>query len=418
MGMLSKGDTISVLYWNSNWFKEAPIKSDNYTIKNFLFKVDADEWGVNRIDIPKEISEHLIIVTEMHSMTEEILDKIYEVRADVKIVYICITHEKHIFDGIDEVNEVRMQEWVSSRIHRLVSFHFRSPNLTFEPSLWMAAFDRDIPPFFYWFDRKGMKFLQSYNRFGIQIHRLGNMNSERISLLKELEGVQFQFHYPTFISVRGEDIGNYHSVLHPNTIAYYYSKMKLLFPTKIPHANKDLWWEETYKLFNQSLIEIVTETSIAETSTPPQLEKFTEKTLKPLLSQKPLMFSDPFSYRLWKDMGFQPYESIMGKELVKIFNEWDKPKGDYSYLIPFVKRLAELANMDEGSFERVYEDCLPLAISNRSILDNWTKWNEGVEKYFDAIPLPKQEEKVVEIVTQQQLLTKVRPSVSSIIRRR
>ena len=108
----------------------------------------------------------------------------------------------------------------------------------------------------------------------------------------------------------------------------------------------------------------------------------------------------------------------MGKELVKIFNEWDKPKGDYSYLIPFVKRLAELANMDEGSFERVYEDCLPLAISNRSILDSWTKWNEGVEKYFDAIPLPKQEEKVVEIVTQQQLLTKVRPSVSSIIRRR
>ena len=418
---MEMSNRISVLYWNEDLYKARLFKSNGYILEHHHITLQYDFHAkTSRPFIPDGLSNNIIMVTESHKMLDEILDEIYRKVSQPNIVYFVHSVEKNIFDGEDNDKEWDLVQQYSKRINKMYSFHFRHPIFKYDPTLWMDSFRKDIPDFFSWFDRKGLPFLSTSNpRFGIHIHRI-SFSKERLILIDEIS--KKVFNYPTYITCRTDDITNQGHSLDYNTMKYYEYIKNKVFLEDFSHSNKERWWEENYRIWCSSLIEVVIETF---NSTPLSIgfdEKFTEKTLRPILGCKPLLFLDPFSYRLFRDMGFCTYDSLMGDNIKNLYDNWDRPKGDYSYVKHFVNRLQELANMDEGAFERVYEDALMVSMKNREILDSWKFYYEDCERYFDLPPIevPKPTEKPILNLTPQppQIIQQIRELTKREMRRR
>ena len=416
---MEMSNRISVLYWNKSLCDDKLFKAKGYIVEHHHIRVD---WNsitqTNRVSIPDNLSNNIIFVNESHTMLDEMLDEIYRKVSQPNIIYFVHSVEKNIFNGKDNDIEWDLVQRYSKRINKMYSFHFRHPIFKYDPTLWLDSFRKDIPDFFMWFDRKGLPFLSTSNpRFGIHIHRI-SFSKERILLINEIS--KRVFNYPTYITCRSDDITNQGQILDRTTMKYYEYIKNKVFPEKFSHSNKERWWRENYRIWCSSLIEVVIETFNSSPFSIGFDEKFTEKTLRPILGCKPLIFTDPFSYKLFKDMGFYTYDSIMGDTLRNLYDNWDRPKGDYSYVKSFVNRLEELANMDEGQFEKVYEDALTISVKNRQILDSWKFYYEDCERYFDLPPIEERKEEVKLNLTPQppQIIQQIRALTKREMKRR
>jgi hypothetical protein len=266
-----------------------------------------------------------------------------------------------------------------------LSSYINHPITQFEPTIWLSSFYDDIPLFQSLFDNDKRIFKKSNYRLGIQIHR---QSYERLLLASTLlkgytpnsifitlahpdhEGVIDMFNPPAYGLILHNKETYIKDIDTPNS-SHTYDQMR---------TRLDKYWLDGYKLFTMSKIEIVMETFNVLTELSQWQGMFTEKLLKPLLSAKPMLISDPYTFNLYKRWGFEVDEVLYGTELLNSYAS--HLKGSFDYMAVFVKRLREIDMMSEINFNKLYSNSLNIAMKNRKKIKEWRWWYEDIDRLF------------------------------------
>ena len=269
-----------------------------------------------------------------------------------------------------------------------LSSYINHPITQFEPTIWLSSFYDDIPLFQSLFDTDELLFTHSEWRLGIQIHR---QSYERLLLASTLlmdwmphnifitlahpahEGVSDMFSPPAFGLILYNKEKYIKDIDTPNSSHTYDQKR-----TKL-----DKYWSEGHKLFSSSKIEIVMETFNVLTELSEWQGMFTEKILKPLLSAKPMLISDPYTFNLFKRWGFEVDKALYGPELLNAYRKLSNDNiSTFDYMPVFVGRLQEIDQLGDATFDGLYSNSLKIAMRNRQKIKEWKWWYEDIDRFF------------------------------------
>jgi hypothetical protein len=129
-----------------------------------------------------------------------------------------------------------------------------------------------------------------------------------------------------------------------------------------------------------SKIEIVMETFNVLTELSEWQGMFTEKILKPILAAKPMLISDPFTFNLFKQWGFEVDNALYGENLLTAYSR--HTNGSLDYMNTFVGRLQEIDLLGETEFNDLYSNSLKIAMRNRQKIKEWQWWYEDIDRFF------------------------------------
>jgi hypothetical protein len=269
-----------------------------------------------------------------------------------------------------------------------LSSYINHPIIQFEPTIWLSSFYDDIPLFESLFDREYQMFKDSNYRLGIQIHR---QSYERLLLASTLlndyvphnifitlahpahEGVSDMFNPSAFGLLLHNKETYIKDIDTPNSSHTYDQKRTSLHN----------YWIDGHKLFIMSKIEIVMETFNVLTELSEWQGMFTEKILKPLLSAKPMLISDPYTFNLFKRWGFEVDTALYGPELLNTYRKLSKHTiSTFDYMPVFVSRLQEIDGLSDESFNGLYTNSLQISMRNREKIKEWKWWYEDIDRFF------------------------------------
>lgn len=413
------------------WYRKSFITSTQYEIKNiFLENIDYDL-------ILKEIEqfENIVLILQNGHMSTKfsldiMMEKLNENNIKPKnIVKVCFSNELNLytFHNLSDKHQkhVRTAEidldlqlkYKNDYNIRQLSCLINNEVTIFDPSIWPTSFTHLVGNIENLFDNENRDFLKSKNRFGININR---KTFERLALVKmilneelvnpELITITNSKSYigqtPCFFNQKQLDILLKNEKDYINIYAYTMNDYNGVPTYETTHTIK--FWQDGYRIFCESKIDIVMETFNHLPDMQDWQMMFTEKTLKPVWAAKPMLVSDPMTFKLFEKWGFEIDEKLYGEQLLNEFRSFEKDdefktvdsptKGlttfgnnnmNHKYknnvqrwLTSFANRLIEIDRMEEKEFNELYENSLIISLNNRQKLKNWDKWYNNIEKWF------------------------------------
>ena len=391
-----------------NWFNKKLVNSKKFNIEHFLYDNQSIDFIFEYI---KKFNNIVFVLRNGDYLStfplKEVLVKIKNVKNETKnLINICFSHELNLFTFQDTSDKLLSQNEYSNKdieIQTLykneygltqISCLINNDNVIFDKSIFPSSYIGLVDFIEKLFNNKNKKFLKGKHRFGINVNR---HTPERFKLVKEILSEPLQNSELITISKSKLFIGQCPPVFNKEQLDILLKNENdyiKIYADTIYTANsnngkfitsKDLeYWEDGYKLFSQSKIEIILETF----NYLPNIENwqlmFTEKTLKSLWAGKPMLFSDPISFQLFKKWGFKIDNELYGMELISLFENFKKSdlKNSNLWIVPFVKRLKEIDKMNDNEFNEIYLNSLKISDRNKKEILNWDLWYNNIDKWF------------------------------------
>ena len=386
-------------------FKDRIVTSTKFGTAHLLLEIE--EWNgrdelLCGFETPNECyryirsHSHIVFVMRTYYDLDIILNMFQRNHIRPKnIVSTCFNVDMNLYtppDGNESYIEYAQRDMIKQLKYKnnfgitQLSSYINNTITQFQPTIWLSSFYDDIPLFESLFDTDDRMFMNSRYRLGIQIHRqsyerlllastlLGDgyiPNSIFISLSHpDHEGVMDMFNPPAYALLLHHKETYLNSIETPNSSNTYDQKQTTLHN----------YWIDGHKLFIMSKIEIVMETFNVLTELSEWQGMFTEKILKPLLAAKPMLISDPFTFNLYKQWGFEVDTALYGNALLNVYNE--NMGSTYDYMSAFVTRLQEIDSLNDSQFNELYSNSLQIAIKNRQKIKEWQWWYEDIDRFF------------------------------------
>ena len=386
-------------------FKDRIVTSTKFGTAHLLLEIE--EWNgrdelLCGFETPNECyryirsHSHIVFVMRTYSNLDMILDRFEKNHIRPKnIVSACFNVDMNLYtppDGKYSFVEHTQRDMIKQLTYKenfgitQLSSYINNTITQFEPTIWLSSFYDDIPLFESLFDTDDRMFMDSRYRLGIQIHRqsyerlllastlLGDgyiPNSIFISLSHpDHEGVMDMFNPPAYALLLHHKETYLNSIETPNSSNTYDQKQTTLHN----------YWIDGHKLFIMSKIEIVMETFNVLTELSEWQGMFTEKILKPLLAAKPMLISDPFTFNLYKQWGFEVDVELYGTDLLMVYS--GHTNGSFDYMGAFIARLQEIDGLSDKDFNKLYTNSLQIAMRNRQKIKEWQWWYEDIDRFF------------------------------------
>ena len=402
-----KPKPVLVIYhqkFKESLFKDGIVTSTKFGTTHLLLEIE--EWNgrdelLCGFETPNECynfihsHSHIVFVMGTYSNLDMILDRFEKNHIRPKnIINACFNVDMNLYtppDGKYSFVEHAQRDMIKQLTYKenfgitQLSSYINNTITQFEPTIWLSSFYDDIPLFESLFDTDDRMFMDSRYRLGIQIHR---QSYERLLLASTLlegytprsifislahpdhEGVMDMFNPPAYALLLHHKETYLNSIETPNS-THTYDQI---------HTRLHNYWTDGHKLFIMSKIEIVMETFNVLTELSEWQGMFTEKILKPLLAAKPMLISDPFTFKLFKQWGFEIDMNLYGTDLLMAYS--GHTIGSFDYMSAFVTRLQEIDGLGEIDFNQLYTNSLQIAMRNCQKIKEWQWWYEDIDRFF------------------------------------
>lgn len=402
-----KPKPVLVIYhqkFKESLFKDGIVTSTKFGTTHLLLEIE--EWNgrdelLCGFETPNECynfihsHSHIVFVMGTYSNLDMILDRFEKNHIRPKnIINACFNVDMNLYtppDGKYSFVEHAQRDMIKQLTYKenfgitQLSSYINNTITQFEPTIWLSSFYDDIPLFQSLFDTDDRMFMDSRYRLGIQIHR---QSYERLLLASTLlegytprsifislahpdhEGVMDMFNPPAYALLLHHKETYLNSIETPNS-THTYDQI---------HTRLHNYWTDGHKLFIMSKIEIVMETFNVLTELSEWQGMFTEKILKPLLAAKPMLISDPFTFKLFKQWGFEIDMNLYGTDLLMAYS--GHTIGSFDYMSAFVTRLQEIDGLGEIDFNQLYTNSLQIAMRNCQKIKEWQWWYEDIDRFF------------------------------------
>jgi len=402
-----KPKPVLVIYhkkFRESLFRDGIVTSTKFGTTHLLLEIG--EWNgrdelLCGFDTPNECytyirsHSHIVFVLGTYPNLDIVLDMFQRNHIHPKnIINACFNVDMNLYtppNGNQSYVEYANEDMIKQLRYKnnfgiiQLSSYINNTITQFQPTIWLSSFYDDIPLFESLFDNDNLLFRDSQYRLGIQIHR---QSYERLLLASTLlkgytpnsifislahldhEGVIDMFNPPAFALLLHHKETYIKDIDTPNSSHTYDQKRTTL----------DNYWIQGHKLFIMSKIEIVMETFNVLTELSEWQGMFTEKILKPILAAKPMLISDPFTFNLFKQWGFEVDVNLYGENLLTAYSR--HTNGSLDYMSEFVKRLQEIDLLGEIGFNQLYSNSLQIAMRNRKKIKEWQWWYEDIDRFF------------------------------------
>jgi hypothetical protein len=368
------------------------FQSDSYNVRKFLV---SREYNGKLIipTIPPEVSPLVIFTYNGKGIHEWLV--VEDLNKFSSITIFILSTEMYPFTYASSEDETKYEKWFKSNNIRVFSYSLHNKDLWYDYSLWELSFDWQLKTLVKLHkEDEDKKFKSASKRIGIHIHR---RNTTRDTIVK---GCIYHNGIDDTLLITLKNIGELDITEDDRSIINEYLDLYDLHTEMKMPKNIDKFYEELFRLTQCSQSEIVMETWLENCD--PLYEKFTEKTLRLLVAGKPFMFSDPYSYRLWKDYGLETYDELYGKELTDIYNTFScSDKKLRPYLYDLIYRIKQLADLPEVEWKSIYTKSLERAERNRikhnTIIPIW----KNIDKLINDSPPVKPNKRIYTTYNEQ-----------------
>jgi hypothetical protein len=403
-----KPKPVLVIYhqkFRESLFRDGIVTSTKFGTTHLLLEIG--EWNrrdelLCGFDTPNECytyirsHSHIVFVLGTYPNLDIVLDMFQRNHIHPKnIINACFNVDMNLYtppNGNQSYVEYANEDMIKQLRYKnnfgiiQLSSYINNTITQFEPTIWLSSFYDDIPLFESLFDNDNLLFRDSPYRLGIQIHR---QSDERLLLASTLLGDGY-IPNSIFISLAHPDHeGVIDMFSAPAYCLILYNKEKYLNDIDTPNSSHtydqkrttlDNYWIQGHNLFIMSKIEIVMETFNVLTELSEWQGMFTEKILKPILAAKPMLISDPFTFNLFKQWGFEVDVNLYGENLLTAYSK--HTNGSLDYMNTFVVRLQEIDGLSDKKFNQLYSNSLKIAMRNRQKIKEWQWWYEDIDRFF------------------------------------
>lgn len=366
-------EILDILFIEEHPYNKWEFNSDKYEIrKRLLTRYERDSKG-NQIHY--ELSNNLLIVARDIKYIKDYMEMVYDkLYSHKKIVVFALSVEMLMFDTPEVSYEEECAEWFRKKDIAVYSYSLNHPTYKYDLTLWNESYDWESNIVELHKNDLEFRFTKAEKRLGIHIRRKTKERQEIVNAIKH----HINYNSKLFIT-----LSEINSFLGENGLNEEQQKIitnqNIILSLNAPLIPKNNFYIELHGLTQRSMAELITETYNNECDT--KFEKFTEKTLRPLISCKPFIHSDPYSFRLFSNMGFLEYTELYGDKLIQIFRNFSSPqKTDLKYIRNVVERINEIAEMSDEEWNTIYKKSLEKAVINKDrfykIIPKWKNVDE------------------------------------------